>query len=581
MRTSWILACLLLASPFALGQGGEGKELYDKYCAQCHGLSGDGMGYATWRVKPQPRDFTSGKYKFRSTPNGMMPTDADVVRVIKEGLPYTSMPGWPMFSDSQIREIVAHLKTFSADWENPDKQAQPISIANPPASSPESVERGRAVYEAQGCAACHGDTGRGNGLSAPTLQDDWEQHIRPADMTMPWTFRGGSTRKDIYRTFTTGLNGTPMPSYQESLDEQARWDLTNYVASLAEGGGEGGTDPDYANLLIVGYTDEELDPTDPEAALATATAVRFPLVGQIMEPGRNFYPSATSIVVQAVRNRRDILFRLRWNDMRAETAGTNGPALEVPLWDEQLAEAGISTDGGEPTGDDIWGDAVVEDEGGGDIWGDDAVAEDEGDFWGDEAAGDDDFWGDDAGGAAAVGGDYSDAVALQLPSTLPTGIAKPYFGFGDLERSVDLWFVDLAGGTRVDQFVGRGSQSLTPSEADEFEIVSGYDNGAWTVVIKRSLRSTDNVSFAEDGYVPVAFSVWDGFNEERGNKRALSAWMYLYVEPAEEVSPVGPMVKAALGTLVVELIAVFLLYRRFGPKGDKPAPVGNMVPQRG
>ena len=93
-----------------------GKVVYDKYCSQCHGYDGDGEGYATSRVLPVPRDFTAGKYKFRTTPSGLLPTDADIAKVIKEGLPYTSMPGWPNFSDSQIQEIIYYLKSFSEDF---------------------------------------------------------------------------------------------------------------------------------------------------------------------------------------------------------------------------------------------------------------------------------------------------------------------------------------------------------------------------------------------------------------------------------------------------------------------------------
>ena len=62
-----------------------GKVVYDKYCSQCHGYDGDGEGYATSRVLPVPRDFTAGKYKFRTTPSGMLPTDADLIKVTERG----------------------------------------------------------------------------------------------------------------------------------------------------------------------------------------------------------------------------------------------------------------------------------------------------------------------------------------------------------------------------------------------------------------------------------------------------------------------------------------------------------------
>jgi mono/diheme cytochrome c family protein len=538
-----------------------GRELYGKYCAQCHGDAGDGNGHATPRLKPRPRDFTSGKYKFRTTPSGMLPTDADLARVIENGLPYTSMPAFTNLSEAEVQNLIYHLKTFSEDFANPDKYGDPIDIPEPPPVTEESIARGRVVYEEQGCAACHGGQGRGNGLSAPTLKDDWGHHIRPADMTQRWTFRGGPTRQDMFRTFSTGLNGTPMPSYFDSLAVEDRWHLVNYMQSLGDGDG-----PGYADLVRAVYVEDEIDTAAGREGFAAAPPARFPLIGQIVEPGRDFHPSTTSVEVRAVFNRNDIAFLLTWNDMRAETSGTNAPDLPVPPGEEDQPEAAAGDDAEE--GDSFWGDEAVEDEG--DVWGDEAVAEGEGedDFWGEEEA------ADPGAGAAPTG--FSDAVALQFPSALPAGVRKPYFLFGDAQTTVDLWFVDLARPS-VRQYVGRGSANLEPVETDEFEVASGYDDGTWWVVLKRELGSTANVSFTENPWVPVAFSVWDGFNGERGAKRALSRWVYVHVEPIEEVSKAGPVARAAAGALVLELALVFWIRRRFGRAGGER--VGRAVPQ--
>lgn len=571
MHRSWILcaAAAILCAGAARAQSdmgsdqerAEGKQLYDKYCSQCHGVNGDGQGYATHRVKPEPRDFTAGKYKFRTTPSGTLPTDADLARVIREGLPYTSMPGWPQFSEAQIKSLVYHLKTFSPDFQNPDRQGQPLSIPKPPEITAESVERGRAVYESQGCAACHGQLGRGDGPSALTLVDDWGKHIRPADMSQRWTFRGGPTREDMFRTFSTGLNGTPMPTYAESLEVEARWDLVNYMDSLGEG-----EDPNYTDLLVVVPALDEIDLSRGEELFAHAPKARFPLVGQIMQPGRNFYPSTTSIEVRGIYTRSEIAFVVNWHDMRAERTGTNDPTLVVPAWDEDNPKSAGAAGGDDDEGS-LWGDAeVVEDP-----WGDAAV--DEGD----------DFWGEDDGGSGAgtAAGEFSDAVALQFPSQLPSGIRRPYFIFGDAQNSVDLWFVDLARDA-VQQYIGRGSTALTSNEADEFEVLTAFDQGRWTVIFKREMRSRSTISFEPGQFVPLSFSVWDGFNRERGNKRALSAWFHLYLEPQEQESPVGPMIKAALIALVVELLLVFYLRRRYaGGHAGADSVSGQAVPAGG
>jgi len=70
------------------------------------------------------------------------------------------------------------------------------------------------------------------------------------------------------------------------------------------------------------------------------------------------------------------------------------------------------------------------------------------------------------------------------------------------------------------------------------------------------------MSFEEGGFAPIAFSVWDGSNRERGNKRGLTTWWSIHFEPAEKPSPVGPMAASAFGVLVLELIFVAWARRR-------------------
>ena len=63
-------------------------------------------------------------------------------------------------------------------------------------------------------------------------------------------------------------------------------------------------------------------------------------------------------------------------------------------------------------------------------------------------------------------------------------------------------------------------------------------------------------------FLRLAFSVWDGFRRERGSRRGLTQWFSLYVEPSQVESAWGPMLRAGLGVLAVELLIVFLVRRR-------------------
>ena len=47
-----------------------GKAVYDAHCVECHGAAGKGDGPSAAYLAPRPRDFTTGKYKIRSTESG-------------------------------------------------------------------------------------------------------------------------------------------------------------------------------------------------------------------------------------------------------------------------------------------------------------------------------------------------------------------------------------------------------------------------------------------------------------------------------------------------------------------------------
>ena len=155
-----------------------GKKLYLKYCSQCHGEKGDGEGYAAPHLRPRPRNFTTGKFKVRTTPNGALPTHQDLVNIIRRGMPYTSMPAWPNLSDQEVSDLAYFITTFSPDFSNAENVPQPVTLPSAPSATKESIELGKKLYEETGCVKCHGTLGRGDGPSAPTLKDDWGHPIR-------------------------------------------------------------------------------------------------------------------------------------------------------------------------------------------------------------------------------------------------------------------------------------------------------------------------------------------------------------------------------------------------------------------
>ena len=208
-----------------------GKEVFEAHCAGCHGQRGDGAGPAATFLWPLPRDFTAGVFKFRTTPSGVLPTDGDLVRTITRGVRWTAMPTWHEVPEKERLAVVAYVKTLSKRWQE-DVPEPPLVIPPVPRATPQFLADGKILYERAKCAECHGESGKGDGPAAATLKDDFDRPIRPADFTRG-ELKGGATVADIYRTMTTGLDGTPMPSFTDTLSDAERWAISYYVLSLS------------------------------------------------------------------------------------------------------------------------------------------------------------------------------------------------------------------------------------------------------------------------------------------------------------------------------------------------------------
>ncbi len=207
-----------------------GRAVYRRRCIGCHGAEGDGNGAAATFLSPRPRDFTAAVFKFRSTPSGALPTDGVLYRPVTRGVRWTAMPTWHELPDKDRLAVVAFIKTFSTRWKE-EKPEPPLSASAPPASA-DIVARGRELYVSAKCWECHGETGRGDGPSAAQLKDDLDRPIRPTDFTRG-QLKGGATVADVFRTMTNGLDGTPMPSFADTMAEDERWAISYFVLSLS------------------------------------------------------------------------------------------------------------------------------------------------------------------------------------------------------------------------------------------------------------------------------------------------------------------------------------------------------------
>ncbi|HSE05432.1 MAG TPA: c-type cytochrome, partial [Methylomirabilota bacterium] len=177
---------------------------------------------------------------FRSTPAGTLPARDDVIATIRRGLPGTSMPGYAGLLDPAEIERLARFVLSLAP--RTSKDAPAIALADAPPDSSEARQRGAALYERLGCAACHGPDGR-----LPSWQPPREGPGGPspaANLREPWTFRGGHEPRDIALRILTGLDGSAMPAYARAITGREAWDIAHFVRGLARVPAWRETDPE-------------------------------------------------------------------------------------------------------------------------------------------------------------------------------------------------------------------------------------------------------------------------------------------------------------------------------------------------
>jgi mono/diheme cytochrome c family protein len=260
------LAPKLLGSPeVSEAQLRRGAEVYARYCVQCHGVNGDGNGVAAAYLYPKPRNYLLGIFKFTSTTYGSKPLREDLIRTVRRGIRGTSMPAFPLLAPRDLEAVVDYVMALSrrgelessladqAEFEDQiDEgnvprvtetivgrwQAARSQVVYPAAPMPvfkrSNVDQGKQAFLSIGCAKCHGDDGRGM-MASNVGTDAWGNPTKAADLTSGM-LRGGTEPLDIYRHIDAGINGTPMPSFRDTLKTQPEttWNLVAYVLQVAE-----------------------------------------------------------------------------------------------------------------------------------------------------------------------------------------------------------------------------------------------------------------------------------------------------------------------------------------------------------
>lgn len=214
----------------------QGKFLYERHCIVCHGPRGRGDGELAPTLIPRPRSFREGMFKFRTTPFGSLPADEDLRYTISHGLSGTAMGMFGHLGDEGVTSLMVYVKSFSRRWRDAENHAKPLTFPAPPAWMGDEkalaprVAAGKSLFAVH-CLACHGPEADGRGPGIAALKDLWGQPARPSDLRQPH-LRGGDRPEDLYRTLTTGLNGTPMVSFDAILTPEQRWEIIAWLQTL-------------------------------------------------------------------------------------------------------------------------------------------------------------------------------------------------------------------------------------------------------------------------------------------------------------------------------------------------------------
>ena len=246
------------------GHATAAKTEYRRFCLGCHGELGDGEGEVAQWVDPKPRNFALGQYRCRSTPTGTLPLDEDLFNTIGRGMDRSVMPSWNTLTAQQKVNLVAYIKHFSARWMT-EKPGTPLQIPPEPEVTADRVKQGQMLFQKLECWKCHGVEGRANGPSAETLQDDQNHPIKPYNFAEGARPKCGSSDRDIYRTFMTGVDGTPMASFADNIKADEAWSLVFYLRTLQPYNGMNTKEKQIAKQL-------GLKPINPSVPLPDAPA---------------------------------------------------------------------------------------------------------------------------------------------------------------------------------------------------------------------------------------------------------------------------------------------------------------------
>jgi len=463
-----------------------GATVYKHMCTFCHGEDGNGGGKAMAYLFPWPRDFRKGVFKYRTTPSGSLPLDADIFKTIRRGIKGTAMPSWASaLTEDETWAVVEYLKSFSSRFQT-EKPKKPIDPGPTPPTTLEAIKKGGQIYKEMRCSRCHGTDLKGGGPQSERLFDIWDHQVFIYDLTNPNVNKFGYGKRDLFMTLTTGIDGTPMKSFSH-LTPAERWDLAAFVHSKIRM--DTLQKAEYEIDLFSKKTDRTIE-DDPESEFwKDVPSHDVQLIS--LNARKN---QINRVRFQSVINDKEIAIRVVWDDPVANRTSSrhedfkDAVALEFALGDVLLHTHGHNEPffgmGNRAKPVNIW------------------------------------QWR----------ADWQTEIETKKELEYATkGMDMDVMIFGGEVNPVES--LNPFREVPIEELNAEGFGTLTPQPKTK-QNISGqgiWKDGQWHVVFRRSLTSLNkwDVKFIKEQPILIAFAVWDGEYQDRNGRKMVSMWQRL------------------------------------------------------
>jgi mono/diheme cytochrome c family protein len=502
-----------------------GKELYAGHCAGCHGEKGDGKGPAARFLYPRPRDFGEAKFRLISTSN-MIPSDEDLKRVIRNGMPGSAMFAFEHLGDEAVEKLVKQVRQLirqgvedklrqsaAANGEKLDpatlaetldeltRPGEPVKVPDQfPSASKESIARGGELFRdtKTACSACHGPLGKGDG--SQNQRNDDGMPTRPRDLTRG-IFKSGRDPQQIYLRIVRGLPGSPM-SGNSILKPDEIGDIINYLFSLSPPEATARTQHRRQSLTAkrVETLPADISDTAWQGAKALSIVVTPLWWREYPEP---------DLKVSALHDGKALAIRLTWHDP------THNHHAVRPQDFEDMAAVQLYKGSPEPFLGMGASDKAL------DVW-----------LW---RVG----WSGKPGEAPDVDSVYPNMAVDTYPFEKTGDGKRPHAAD---RQDKGFLTAHAAGNALADpsrgltagslQAKGFGTLTMRPRTSQAVTASAAWKDGRWTVVLCRPLdaRAGNGLALAAGDRISVAFALWDGDARDRNGQKLVSIWHDLLME---------------------------------------------------